>query len=54
MSMRKYGELYGMTVLHIDDFLVAGSPDFLKQNSEQFKRRFMFGRTQFTKIRFTG
>ena len=30
-SMIKDGELFGMTVLHIDDFLVAGHSDFLKQ-----------------------
>ena len=38
-SMRKDGELYGMTVLHVDDFLVAGSPDFLKVISEKLKKK---------------
>ena len=53
-TMNKDGELYGMTVLHVDDFLVAGRPDFLKNISMKLKKRFTFGKTEYTKFKFTG
>ena len=53
-TMTKGGELYGMFVLHVDDFLVAGKPDFLKAQGTQLQKRFTFGRTEFTKFKFTG
>ena len=52
--MIKDGELFGMTVLHVDDFLVAGKPEFLKLLTSKLKKRFMFGRTELTKFKFTG
>ena len=53
-SMIKDGELFGMTVLHVDDFLVAGKPEFLKLLTSKLKKRFTFGRTELTKFKFTG
>ena len=53
-TMNRNGKLYGMTVLHVDDFLVAGSPEFLSRLSTQLEKRFTFGRTEFTKFKFTG
>ena len=53
-TMTKGGELYGMTVLHVDDFLVAGQSDFLKALSTQLQERFTFGKTEYTKFKFTG
>ena len=43
-----------MTVLHVEDFLVAGKSEFLKALSTQLERRFTFGKTEFTKFKFTG
>ena len=43
-----------MTVLHVDDFLVAGKSEFLKALSTQLEKRFTFGKTEFTKFKFTG
>ena len=43
-----------MTILHVDDFLVAGSSEFLQMLSQKLKRRFTFGKTELTKFKFTG
>ena len=53
-TMSKKGELFGMTVLHVDDFLVAGRPEFLSMISLKLKKRFTFGKTEYSKFKFTG
>ena len=53
-SMRKDGELFGMTVLHVDDFLVAGKPEFLDTLGWKLKTRFTFGKIELNKFKFTG
>ena len=53
-SMVKNGELFGMTVLHVDDFLVAGSQEFLNMISTKLKDRFTFGKMELAKFKFTG
>jgi hypothetical protein len=53
-SISKGGELYGMTILHVDDFLVAGQPEFIKTLSFKLKNRFTFGRTELSKFKLTG
>ena len=53
-SIRKDGELFGMTVLHVDDFLVAGNPDFLVQLGHKLRNRFTFGKIEFNKFKYTG
>ena len=53
-NMRKDGELFGMTVLHVDDFLVAGKPEFLEELSIKLKKRFTFGKIELNKFKFTG
>ena len=53
-TMSKTGELFGMTVLHVDDFLVAGRPEFLSMISFKLKKRFTFGKTEYSKFKFTG
>ena len=53
-SMIRNKELFGMTVLHVDDFLVAGSQEFLKLISTKLENRFTFGNMELTKFKFTG
>ena len=53
-SMNREGELQGMTVLHVDDFLVAGNQDFIRMIGQKLKKRFTFGKTDFDKFKFTG
>ena len=53
-SIRKNGELFGMTVLHVDDFLVAGRPEFLDHLGQKLKSRFTFGKIEYNKFKFTG
>jgi hypothetical protein len=53
-SINKDGELFGMTILHVDDFLVAGCSQFIKMISQKLKSRFTFGKTELTKFKFTG
>ena len=53
-TMSKEGELFGMTVLHVDDFLVAGNSEFMKMISSSLKKRFTFGKTELDKFKFTG
>ena len=53
-TMIRNGELFGMTILHVDDFLLAGSSEFLQMLSQKLKRRFTFGKTELTKFKFTG
>ena len=43
-----------MTILHVDDFLVAGSPEFLRLISAKLQKRFTFGRTELCMFKFTG
>ena len=53
-SMRKNGKLFGMTVLHVDDFLVAGKPEFLELLGKKLKSRFTFGKIEINKFKCTG
>ena len=48
-TMIRNGELFSMTILHVDDFLVAGSSEFLQMLSQKLKRRFTFGKTELAK-----
>ena len=52
-SMNKEGELQGMTVLHVDDFLVAGNQDFIRMIGQKFKKKFTFGKTELGQFKFT-
>ena len=53
-SMIRNKELFWMTVLHGDDFPVAGSQEFLKLISTKLQNRFTFGKMELTKFKFTG
>ena len=53
-SMVKNGELFGKTVLHVDDCLVAGSQEFLNMISTKLKDRFTFGKMELAKFKFIG
>ena len=53
-SIRKNGYLFRMTILHVDDFLVARSSEFLRLLSTKLKKRFTFGETELIKFKFTG
>ena len=52
-SMNKEGELQGMTVLHVDDFLVAGNQDFIRMIGQKLKKKFTFGKTELGQFKFT-
>ena len=52
-SMIRNKELFGMTVLHVDDFLVAGSQELLKMITTKLEKRFTFGKMELTKFKFT-
>ena len=53
-TLNKEGELLRMTVLHVDNFLVAGNQQFMKIISSAFKKRFTFGKTELDKFKFKG
>ena len=48
------GNLTGMCILHVDDFLVGGTEAFEKLLNLKLKRRFTFGRTETGSFKFTG
>ena len=54
LTINKDGDLFRMTVLHVDDFLVAGNPHFMKMMSSTLKNVFTFGKTEFDRFKFTG
>ena len=43
-----------MTVPHVDEFLVAGRPDFLDHLGQKLKSIFTFGKIEYNKFKFTG
>ena len=53
-SMVKDGQLVGLCILHVDDFLVAGKPSFLSALDNQLKGRFKFGKVETDRFKFTG
>ena len=53
-SMVKDGELVGLCILHVDDFLVAGKSSFLSALDRQLQGRFKFGKVETKKFKFTG
>ena len=53
-SMVKDGKLVGLCILHVDDFLVAGSSDFLKALDRKLHGRFKFGKVESNRFKFTG
>ena len=48
------GKLVGMCILHVDDFLVGGTNEFLKALSNKLKGRFTFGKTESGSFKYTG
>ena len=46
LSMVKNGQLEGLCILHVDDFLVAGKSNFLSALDNQLKGRFKFGKVE--------
>ena len=52
--MIKDGILIGLCLLHVDDFLVGGSPEFHKLLGRRLQGRFTFGKIEEQKFKFTG
>ena len=50
----KHDQLIGICVLHVDDFLTGGTPEFEKILDEKLKGRFSFGKIELNKFKFTG
>ena len=48
------GKLIGMCNLHVDDFLIGGTPDFLNRIERKLKGRFTFGKIELQKFKYTG
>ena len=47
-------KLTGMILLHVDDFMVAGNPTFLKLVEKKLEKRFTFGKVECRNFKFTG
>ena len=47
-------KLIGMIILHVDDFLIAGNEQFLRETKEQLSERFEFGSIKEDRFEFTG
>ena len=52
--MIKDGILIGLCLLHVDDFLVGGSPEFHELLGRRLQGRFTFGKIEEQKFKFTG
>ena len=52
-SLVKDGTLVGLCILHVDDFLVAGKPNFLSALDRQLNGRFKFGKVKSNRFKFT-
>ena len=50
----KDGKLIGLCVLHVDDFLTAGTPKFEELLNHRLKGRFSFGKIEDINFKFTG
>ena len=50
----KNGELAGICLIHVDDFLIGGNNDFLRIVEEKLETRFTFGKIEFRNFKFTG
>ena len=50
----KEGKLIGLCVLHVDDFLTAGTPKFEELLNHRLKGRFSFGKIEDINFKFTG
>ena len=48
------GQLDGMLIIHVDDFLVSGTKDFLAQVANSLKEGFDFGRIEEERFKYTG
>ena len=48
------GKLIGMVILHVDDFLVAGTTEFFQIVKKKLIGRFTFGKIEFGSFKFTG
>ena len=48
------GKLVGMVIIHVDDFLVAGTTDFFTVVKQKLIGRFTFGKIEFGSFKFTG
>ena len=53
-SIVKDGELIGLCILHVDDFLVAGKSSFMNALDRTLNGRFKFGKVETNKFKFTG
>ena len=47
-------KLTGLILLHVDDFMVAGNPTFLKLVEKKLEKRFTFGKVECRNFKFTG
>ena len=48
------GELMGICILHVDDFLIAGNQEFHLKVGKQLCNRFTFGKIETENFKFTG
>ena len=48
------GQLTGLCIMHVDDFLVGGTEAFESMLNNKLKKRFSFGRTETGRFKFTG
>ena len=44
----------GLCILHVDDFLIAGTPKFHDKIAKQLRNRFSFGKIEMEDFKFTG
>ena len=50
----KEGKLEGLCILHVDDFLIGGKPEFFDLIKKEFMNKFTFGKVQCQKFKYTG
>ena len=53
-TLTKAGRMIGACILHVDDFLLAGNPEFENLLNNQLKGRFTFGKVEDGQFKFTG
>ena len=50
----KDGKLSGMLLLHVDDFMMAGSKDFVEETTEMFRKTLTISKVEDNSFRFCG
>ena len=53
-TLHKDGQLDGLCCLHVDDFLLAGSPEFETKLNKKLRGRFTISKAESGQLKYTG